>query len=155
VIAIEPLAGIPPGSADPAKVGQQSLRAVIESNFDGMVVIDRDGAVRFVNPAAERLLDRPSAQLVGAQFGFPYAPGGATEIEVVAGGARRVAEMRVVKVEWEGTPAFLASLRDVTERKQEQAQTRNAHAGSSGLSADALRRAPKAPRSAGHVSKAA
>jgi diguanylate cyclase (GGDEF)-like protein/PAS domain S-box-containing protein len=122
-MTFEPPGGIPPGPADPAKVGQQSLRAVIESNFDGMVVIDRNGAVLFVNPAAERLLDRPSAQLVGAQFGFPYAPGGATEIEVVAGGARRVAEMRVVKVEWEGTPAFLASLRDVTARKQAEEES--------------------------------
>ena len=103
--------------------GQQSLRAVIESNFDGMVVIDRDGAVLFVNPAAERLLGRSSARLVGAQFGFPFAPGGAIEIEVVAGGARRVAEMRVVAVEWEGTPALLASLRDVTERKRAEEES--------------------------------
>ena len=34
--------------------------------------------ILFANPAAERLLDRPSAQVVGAQFGFPLhlrAPG--------------------------------------------------------------------------------
>lgn len=116
-MASEPPRRVSPGS-DPREVGQQSLHAVIESNFDGMVVIDRNGAVLFVNPAAERLLDRPAEQVVGAQFGFPYAPGGAIEIEVVAGGAPMVAEMRVVKVEWEGTPAFLASLRDVTERKR-------------------------------------
>jgi PAS domain S-box-containing protein len=116
-MASEPPGGVPPGS-DPREVGQASLRAVIESNFDGMVVIDHNGAVLFVNPAAERLLSRPAADVVGAQFGFPHAPGGAIEIEVVAGGAPRVAEMRVVKVEWEGTPAFLASLRDVTERKR-------------------------------------
>jgi diguanylate cyclase (GGDEF)-like protein/PAS domain S-box-containing protein len=88
-----------------------------------MIVIDPNGVVVFVNPAAERLLDRPAAQVVGAQFGFPHAPGGAIEIEVVAGGAPRVAEMRVVNVEWEGTPAFLASLRDVTERKRGEEET--------------------------------
>ena len=105
------------------EAGHESLRAVIESNFDGMVVIDREGAVLLVNPAAERLLDRPSAQLVGAQFGFPHTPGGAIEIEVVAGGASRVAEMRVVEVEWEGSPALLASLRDVTERQRAEQQS--------------------------------
>jgi diguanylate cyclase (GGDEF)-like protein/PAS domain S-box-containing protein len=109
---------LPGSDAGVREVGQQSLRAVIESNFDGMVVIDRDGAVLFVNPAAERLLGRVSAEVVGAQFGFPQTPGGAVEIEVVAGGALRVAEMRVVQVVWEGAPAFLASLRDVSERKR-------------------------------------
>jgi diguanylate cyclase (GGDEF)-like protein/PAS domain S-box-containing protein len=111
--------GLPSSGVDVPEVGEQSLRAVVESNFDGMVVVDRDGAVLFVNPAAERLLGRVSAQIVGAQFGFPQAPGGAIEIEVVAGGALRVAEMRVVNVVWEGAPAFLASLRDVTERKRD------------------------------------
>jgi diguanylate cyclase (GGDEF)-like protein/PAS domain S-box-containing protein len=109
---------LPGSDAEVREVGEQSLRAVIESNFDGMAVIDRDGIVLFVNPAAERLLGRVSTQIVGAQFGFPQAPGGASEIEVVSGGALRVAEMRVVKVVWEGAPAFLASLRDVTERKR-------------------------------------
>ena len=113
----EPLRADPAGS-DAREVGRQSLRAVIESNFDGMVVIDRDGVVLFVNPAAELLLGRSSEHVVGAQFGFPHTRGGAVEIEVVAGGAPRVAEMRIVEVDWEGTPAFLASLRDVTERKR-------------------------------------
>jgi PAS domain-containing protein len=121
-MAFEPL-GLASQGSDPREVGQQSLRAVIETNFDGMVVIDRDGAVRFVNPAAERLLGRPSTKIVGAQFGFPYAPGGAIEIELVAGEELRMAEMRVVKVQWEGVPAFLASLRDVTERKRAEEES--------------------------------
>jgi diguanylate cyclase (GGDEF)-like protein/PAS domain S-box-containing protein len=121
-MAFEPLDLAVPGS-DPAEVGRQSLRAVIESNFDGMVVIERNGTVLFTNPAAERLLGRPSAQIVGAQFGFPYTPGGAIEIELVAGKELRMAEMRVVKVQWEGVPAFLASLRDVTERKRADEQS--------------------------------
>ena len=113
---------LPGSDADVRDAGEQSLRAVIESNFDGMVVIDRGGDVLFVNPAAERLLGRSSAQIVGAQFGFPQVPGGAIEIEVVAGGALRVAEMRVVKLVWEKAPAFLASLRDVTERKRTESE---------------------------------
>ncbi len=59
---------------------------------------------------------------MGAQFGFPQVPGGAIEIEVIAGGTLRVAEMRVVKVVWEKAPASLASLRDVTERKRTESE---------------------------------
>jgi PAS domain S-box-containing protein len=100
-----------PTGAHAREVGQQSLRAVIQSNFDAMIVVDRDGVVLFANATAEHLLGRSAAELVGAQFGLPHTRGAAIEIEV--GSAPRVAEMRVVELEWEGRPALLALLRDV------------------------------------------
>lgn len=104
-------------------VSQQSLRAVIECNFDGMVVVDPGGVVLFANAAAERLLGRPSRRLIGAQFGFPHVGDGGIELQILVAGALRVAEMRAVEVDWEGTQAFLASLRDVTERKRVEEAT--------------------------------
>jgi len=101
-------------------VERRSLRAAVESNFDGMIVIDSEGVVLFANPAAQGLLGRSSNQLVGAQFGFPHARDEPIELELVSGASPRVAEMRVVDIDWEGAPAFLASLRDVTERKRAQ-----------------------------------
>ena len=100
-----------PTGSHAREAGQQSLRAVLQSSFDAMVVVDRDGLVLFANPTAEQLLGRSAAELVGAQFGLPHTRGGAIEIEV--GSAPRVAEMRVVEIEWEGRPALLALLRDV------------------------------------------
>jgi diguanylate cyclase (GGDEF)-like protein len=91
---------------------------VVRENADGMLVIDRKGVVLFANPAAERLLGLPAQSLEGTQFGFPLVPGGESEIDVVAGGRPRTAEMRVVVIDWEGKPASLASLRDVTDRKR-------------------------------------
>jgi PAS domain-containing protein len=76
-----------------------------------MVVIDHDGIIQSVNPACERLLDRTAAHLVGAHFGYPHAPDGEIDIELLTGGASRVATMRVAEIDWKGTPAFLASLR--------------------------------------------
>jgi signal transduction histidine kinase len=99
-------------------VAVQSLRAVIRENVDGMLVIDRAGVVVFANPAAERLLGRATQALEGTQLGFPLVPGESSEIDVVAHPAPRTAEMRVVAIDWEGQPAALASLRDVTERKR-------------------------------------
>ena len=90
---------------------QQSLRTVIESNPDGMVVIDHDGTILFAKPAAERLSDQVAPHLVGSHFGVPHAPDGEVEIELIAGGAPRAATMRAVALDWEGTFAFLASLR--------------------------------------------
>src|ERR1035441_1592278 len=89
-----------------------------------MLVIDREGVVVFANPAAERLLGRPAQALKGTRLGFPHVPGQSTEIDVVAGPTPRTAEMRVVAIGWEGQPAALASLRDVTERKRADDQLR-------------------------------
>jgi PAS domain-containing protein len=82
---------------------------------DGVLVISSDGVVRFVNPAAERLLGRRSADLLGTSFGIPILPGESTEIDIVPG---LIIEMRVVEIDWDGEPAHLATLHDVTERKR-------------------------------------
>lgn len=107
-----------------SEIAEHGLRTVIHENLDGMLVIDLKGVVRFANPAAERLLCRPAQVLEGARLGFPLAPGEPSEIDVVAGQAPRTAEMRVVAIEWEGEPALLASLRDVTDRQRAEAKFR-------------------------------
>jgi light-regulated signal transduction histidine kinase (bacteriophytochrome) len=107
-----------------SQVAEQSLQTVIRENVDGMLVIDRAGVVLFANPAAERLLGRAAQALAGTRLGFPLVPGESSEIDVVAGPTPRTAEMRVVAIDWEGHPASLASLRDVTERKRAEDQLR-------------------------------
>jgi len=95
------------------------LRNIIKSNADGIVIVDRNGIVLFYNPAAESLFDRKAGSLLGRQFGYPIVAGETPEIDIIRRGRETgVAEMRVVEIEWEGETAYLASLRDVTERKQ-------------------------------------
>src|SRR4051794_2943197 len=85
---------------------EQSLRAsearfrnMIERNADGMIVLSRAGAIRFVNPAAEQLLGKPAGDLLGQFFGVPVAPGETAEVDVFrAGRPARVAELRVAEV---------------------------------------------------------
>lgn len=112
-----------------AGVSEESLRALIEKNADGMVVIDVDGLLRFVNPAAERLFGRRDRQLLGQPFGFPVVNGQTTQVELMqpAGGVV-LAEMLVVETTWEGKPAHLASLRNVTARYQAEQEVRRLNA---------------------------
>jgi signal transduction histidine kinase len=101
------------------------FRDVIERNADAIFVVDRAGAVRFANRAASQLCGQALEELVGSTFGFPVVVGETTEVDLVIRGTPRVAEMRVVLSEWEGAEAFIASLRDVTERNRaEQAARR-------------------------------
>jgi len=95
------------------------FRNIIERTVDGVLIVDRQGLVRFVNPAAQSLFGRPAAEMLGGMLGFPVVAGETTELDIVRTSAGAVvAEVRVVETEWEGETAYLASLRDVTEREQ-------------------------------------
>jgi PAS domain S-box-containing protein len=89
---------------------------------DGIVIVDRQGTIRFANPAAERLFDRSADDLVGTSFGFPVVVGETTEIDIVqrGGGGVVYGELRVVETEWEAEQVQIVSLRDITDRKQAQ-----------------------------------
>jgi signal transduction histidine kinase len=99
-----------------------SLRAIIERLPDGIVIVDRNGVIRFANPAAERLFDRSADELVGTSFGFAVVVGETTEIDIVqrGGGGVVYAELRVVETEWDDEQVEIVSLRDITDRKQAQ-----------------------------------
>lgn len=108
------------------QVAESNLRQLILSSGDGMVVTDEEGLVLFVNPAAERMLDKSSHELLGHTFGFPLSPGQRQELELNSGDPERVvAEMRVVETKWRRAKAFLATLRDISELKQLQEELRD------------------------------
>jgi signal transduction histidine kinase len=112
-----------------AQRSDERLRIIIDRLADGVVIVGRDGVVRFVNPAAVRLFDRPAEELQGHEFGFPTLAGETTEIDVVRrAGETAAAELRAVETEWEGEPAYLVSLRDVTDRRLAEERRRQAEA---------------------------
>jgi signal transduction histidine kinase len=95
------------------------LRTIIENSADGIIIVDENGIVRFINPIVESLIGRKAGELVNQSFGFPVVAGEAAEIDIMGkDGDTTVADMRVVQIEWEGQGAHLVSLHDVTERKR-------------------------------------
>ena len=103
------------------QASETRFRTIIEKNADGIVIVDGNGMVRFLNPAAEDLFGRQAEDLVGELFGFPMVGRETTEVQIIRrGGETAVAEMRVVETEWEGEFGYLASLRDITERVQRE-----------------------------------
>jgi PAS domain S-box-containing protein len=124
---------------------EAGLRAIVEKNADGIVIVDDDGLVRFANPSAHALFDRPGQELVDSHFGFPVVVGERAEIDVLSGPStmgpqaapnpappssalrsahHTIAEMRVVRIAWEGKPACLVSLRDITEKRRAEEELR-------------------------------
>ena len=95
------------------------IRNVLENNTDSIVVVDKDGIVLFANPAAEALFGRKVEEFIGELFGFPIVAGETTEVEIIHYGERlKIGEMRMAETEWEGKPVYLASIRDITDRKE-------------------------------------
>jgi PAS domain S-box-containing protein len=101
---------------------QANLYRILEKNADAIIVVGKDRRTLFVNPAAVSLLGYSKKDLLSKPFGFPLKGGKASEININRqGGETTIAEMRVVVIDWEGKPAYLASLRDITERKRAEA----------------------------------
>ena len=104
------------------------MKEMIAKNMDAMVIVKRDGRVIFANPAAEVLLRKGPDSLVGSDFGFVLAPEESTELDLIGPNKEPlVAEMRVAELWWRGKRVYLASLRDITKRKQMEESIRNAN----------------------------
>ncbi len=98
---------------------QTNLLKILEKNADAIIVVSENRSILFTNPAVETLLGRRQKELINQPFDFPLDGGKTTEIEIARpDGARTIAEMRVVEITWEGKTAYLASLRNITERKR-------------------------------------
>ncbi len=98
------------------QASEERLFNIIHSNADGIVIVNRDNTVSFVNPAAEYILNKQKKELIGKKFEYSVKSGEPQEIEIKRGDQGiAIVEMRVVVIYWEGQNAFLTSFRDITE----------------------------------------
>ena len=92
---------------------------------DAIMAVDQRGFVRYMNPAAERLLDKSSADLVGRPFSFPVDSFRSQEVTVSGRGTDfKVAEILAEEAAWGGEKFYVVSLRDVTRNVRMREQLR-------------------------------
>ncbi len=93
------------------------LRKIIEENADSIVIVDKKGVVRFVNPIAEKFFGRYKNEFIGENFGYPTGPE-THEITIIRKpGKIAIAEINSVEIDWEGEIADLLTIRDVSEHR--------------------------------------
>jgi len=108
---------------------QANILKILDKNADAIIVVGEDAQILFANPAAELLLGHKKKDLISKSFDFPLNKGKKSEIIINHHGKNdTVAEMNVVEINWEGKPAHLASLRDITERKHMEEAIRESEA---------------------------
>ncbi|MBN1781833.1 PAS domain S-box protein [bacterium] len=101
---------------------RENLYKIVSNAVDAIFVIE-NGKVVFVNPAAESLFRMPPGQFSGKPFNYAISTDRMQEFEIVdSAGETLTVEAYGVDITWEGRRAILASLRDVTERKQIEQQ---------------------------------
>jgi signal transduction histidine kinase len=98
---------------------------MITESADGVVIVNRAGLIEFVNPSAESLLGRSTADLLGQPFGYDVSAHQTAELRIESGtGKIAIVETRPVETRWMGQPALLITLRDITAHKRAEASLR-------------------------------
>ena len=102
-------------------MSEANFRNMIYNNADGVLILDENSFVKFMNPAAEAIFGTKAEHFVGRPFEHLIIPGKPTELDITIGDSKSiVVEMRVMETEWKKKKAYLASLRDITNRKRMQ-----------------------------------
>ena len=98
---------------------EERFRTLIEKNADAMVVLNKKEELQYQNPAAELLFEGAPAEYLKIPSFSLFD--GAKSIEKTLdfpSGIQKIIEIRGVPVEWERLPAFLLTIRDITDRKK-------------------------------------
>ncbi len=88
---------------------------LVQEKTDALIILDRDGIVRFADRRAENMF-AGGQPLVGKPCPIPVQAG---EHSLPAGqtSRERFIDVRIADSDWQGVPAYVASVSDITARK--------------------------------------
>lgn len=104
-------------SDETAKAHQRQLESVLAHTREGLVVVQGQGTIRYANPRACKLLGDSHDDLIGQPLNIPSPSTTRQTLETHPTGEEpRTLEVYQVQSEWEGEPAWLVHLHDITEQ---------------------------------------
>ncbi|MCX6150722.1 MAG: PAS domain-containing sensor histidine kinase [Ignavibacteriales bacterium] len=107
---------------------EKIYRILIERISDGIVIVDKNGIIRFTNPAAEKLLRNPETksptELIGQTFQYPLSCDKPVEFEICINDKVVTTEILITRIDWLGYKDYLVTLRDISERKNAEVTLR-------------------------------
>jgi diguanylate cyclase (GGDEF)-like protein/PAS domain S-box-containing protein len=107
------------GDGPPLSVqGMSLIESLLEGNADAIVVVSEDGCAQYVNGAARQLFGSDVALGLPLPLAGPWVAGTVGErSRIDCLGQERWLQLRVSATDWNGQPALLVALRDLTERR--------------------------------------
>jgi PAS domain S-box-containing protein len=98
---------------------KDNFHNIVEKYTDGLIVLDYEWRVYFANPVAVHFFTHDKNVLAGGRFDHPMKNRKSAEVVITRlNGKLGTGEMRKTNTEWEGKPAYLISIRDVTGPKK-------------------------------------
>ncbi len=107
---------------DDLQKNELRLRKIIEENADSIIIVDKKGIVRFINPIAEKFFGRDKNEFIGEKFGYTTGPEDQEITILQLSGKIAIAEINSVEIDWEGEFANLLTIRDVSEHRRSELQ---------------------------------
>ncbi len=105
------------------------VELTVAHNVDATLVLDRQGNILLANQVAEQLFGQSRDRLERTQLGVPIVTNESVELNIVRKDDELItAELRANSVQYQGKTAYLATLRDITDRKQIENRLREAEA---------------------------
>lgn len=106
---------------------RRNLLNIIEKSLEGILIVDRQGVVKFVNTAVKNIFGRTEKELLGYSFGQPLYTYEIIEATIPREDCEmRYVEMRTIETQWEGEKAYLVIMHDITDRNKMEASLRHA-----------------------------
>jgi diguanylate cyclase (GGDEF)-like protein/PAS domain S-box-containing protein len=103
---------------------EEKLQQIVNGTADGILILNRSGLVLFSNAAASVLFGYSMADLGGMDMRLPRKITDTSEIQILCkteqGIATRTIEIKLARSLWDGDFAYIATLRDITERKRSE-----------------------------------
>jgi signal transduction histidine kinase len=109
------------------RASEGNARALLQTSADGILLMNARGVVRYLNPAAASLFAEKAGEPLDLPRAFRRAAEQHEEITIARAETTTIAEMRAIRTTWDGEDAYLATVRDITARKQAEIALRKAN----------------------------
>lgn len=102
------------------KARNNKLLTILEENTDSILIVNQEGIIEYANAPSVKLFRKSHEEIIGANLGYPVIKESITEIELLnKGDIIGTAELSANVIQWNDKPAFLCTVRDVSERKKQ------------------------------------
>jgi CheY-like chemotaxis protein len=101
------------------KASKAGFHNIVGKSSYGIIVVDENKTIKFLNPMAEVMLGLKSEHDIGKTFALLVALGETVDVEITRSNSEKgFGEMHTAETDWQNRQAYLISVIDITERKK-------------------------------------